>query len=135
VLTIWTANAHFPPDHIDIVTALGEPVADTEDGYAAEQKEKRNAEVYAKLGRQLVAPLKELFPFSIRLFVKTERRDIFRNRYLQTEQAIIAVSEGFDLVNDDGSLRDNILQVRNHDFDRLAELRRLRDYEDSGCGS
>ena len=134
VLTIWTENAHFPLDHIDIVTALGQPVADTENGYAAEQKEKRNAEVYAKLDRQLVAPLKELFPFTIRLFVKTERRDIFRNRYLQTEQAIIAVSEGFDLLNDDGSLRDNILQVRNQDFDRLAELRRLRDYEDSGCG-
>lgn len=133
VLTIWTANAHFPPDHVEIVTSLGEPVADTEEGYAAQQKQNRNAEIFAKLHRQLVVPLTELFSFSIRLFVKTERRDIFRNRYLQTEQAIIAVSEGFDLLNDHGSLRDNILQVRNHDFDRLAELRRLRDYEDSGC--
>jgi len=85
-------------------------------------------EIFAKLDRQLVAPLQQLFPFSIRLFVKTERRDIFRNRYLQTEQAIIAVRR-LRPAERRWLLRDNIFQVRNHDFDRLAELRRLRDYE------
>jgi len=134
VLTIWRDNAHFQPEDVEIVTALGEPVLDTDDAYTAQQRQQRNGETCERLKSKLVAPLKELFPFPIRLYVKAERRDIFRNRYLQTEQTIIHFSEGFDLLNDDGSFRDNILQVRNQDFDRLADLRRLRDYEDLRCG-
>jgi len=128
VLAIWKENAHFPPDHVEIVTALAEPVQSTDNAYVAQQKQERNGKICPKLDKSLVVPLKELFRFSIRLSVKAVGHHIFRNRFLQTEQAVVHFSEGFDLFNDDGSMKDNIIQVRNHDRDRLDALRRLPDY-------
>lgn len=128
VLNVWKQNSHFPSDHVEIVTIVGERVLDTEDGYAAQQKRKRNAEIPPELNKTLVAPLQKQFQCSIRLSVKATGHDIFRNRYLQTEQTVIHFSEGFDLFNDDESPRDNIIQVRNQDRGRLDALRRLPDY-------
>ncbi len=128
VLNIWKENSHFPPDHVEIVTVVDARVLDTDDEYAAQRKRKQNAEIRLKLDKTLVAPLQKQFRCSIRLSVKATGHDIFRNRYLQTEQAVIHFSEGFDLFNDDESPRDNIIQVRNQDRGRLDDLRRLPDY-------
>ena len=131
ILSLWKNHGFFATQQgireVKIFTCCGEQIRDDEIDHAKDSKLKRNQENYRKIVRDLIEPLKNQFPWSIELFVKSNPEDIFHARYLETQHAIISVERGFDLFKQNGGFKRNFLTLNMAVSSHLKECRELSD--------
>ena len=122
---LWVANAHFHPQYLEIVTCDAEHLNKLDSQYAMEQKKRRIRECTDKVMEQLVKPLKESLGTEIKISFKQDSDRIFHARHLQAQNVIMLLERGFDIQDDDGTLRRNIVKVDNGAQIHLQECRQL----------
>ncbi len=130
ILSLWENRGFFASQQgfgdVEIYTCV-EKIQDHETGHAKEKKLKRNQENYQKTVRELINPLKNQFPWPIKLIVKNDSGGIFHARYLETQHAIIRVERGFDLFKQNGGFRRNFFTLNMAESSHLKECRELPD--------
>ena len=131
ILNLWREHGFFATEQgigsVEIFTCPAEQIRDDETDSAKESKLERNQENYQKVVRELVEPLNEDFPWSIKLSVKDDPDSIFHARYLETQHAIIRIDRGFDLFNQDNEFRRNFFTLNMAESSHLKECRDLPD--------
>ena len=131
ILNLWREHGFFATEQgigsVEIFTCSAEQIRDDETDSAKGSKLERNQENHQKVVRELVEPLNEDFPWSIKLSVKDDPDSIFHARYLETQHAIIRIDRGFDLFNQDNEFRRNFFTLNMAESSHLKECRDLPD--------
>ena len=131
ILNLWRERGFFATEQgigsVEIFTCPAEQIRDGETDSAKGSKLERNQENYQKVVRELVEPLNEDFPWSIKLSVKDDPDSIFHARYLETQHAIIRIDRGFDLFKQNGEFRRNFFTLNMAESSHLRECRDLPD--------
>lgn len=105
ILDLWKEHGHaFKPDSrlVEIYTLQKKQYASIENQAAIVDLEKR-----------LVNPLREKYPWDIRLRVKASNPTKFHARHLQGEQVTIQIDRGFDLFDARGKYLTNTITLAN----------------------
>ena len=131
ILNLWKEHGFFASQqeigNVEIFTCPAEQIRDDETDSAKMSKLKQNQEKHQKIIRELVEPLDEKFPWSVKLFMKSDPDSIFHARYLETQHAIIRIDRGFDLFNQDNEFRRNFFTLNMAESSHLKECRDLPD--------
>lgn len=129
ILSLWKDKGFFVPEEgvgsVEIYTCPAERIWDDEDDHVKESKLKRNRDNYKKIYQNLILPLRKIFPWPVKLFVKSDPDGIFHARYLETQQAIIRIDRGFDLFNQNGGFRRNFFTLNMAESSHLRDCRKL----------
>ncbi|MCY3721448.1 MAG: hypothetical protein OXG97_04435, partial [Candidatus Poribacteria bacterium] len=86
-----------------------------------------NEKNHRKIIRELVEPLDNKFPWSVRLFVKNDPDGIFHARYMEAQHAIVRIDRGFDLFKRNGEFWRNFFTLNMAESSHLKECRDLRN--------
>ena len=115
VLSLWYEHGFFSSQRgtgsVEIFTCKGRSVQDQ----------------YHRIVQELITPLEERFPWSIKFLIKEDPKRIFHARYLEAQHAIIRVERGFDLFKQNGGFRRNFFTLNLAESSHLRECRDLPD--------
>ena len=135
ILDLWHNHGHFAPkpstsqrfcEGIGIITCQGCDISDDDTEHEKESKMERNMASLAKVKDELIDPLRNKFPWPIKLILKEDQDDIFHSRYLETQHIIIKVDRGFDLFRG-RVFKTNFLDINPAHSDHLKKCRKLKD--------
>ena len=109
-----------------------------EHGFFLSQEGTGSVEIFARKGQyvqdqhyrivqELVTPLEEQFPWSVKFLIKNDPRRIFHARYLETQHAIIRIERGFDFFDQDNEFLRNFFTLNMAESSHLKECRDLRN--------
>ena len=136
ILSLWREHGFFASQQgigsVEIFTCSAEQIRDDETDHARASKLEQNQENYQKIIRELVEPLNEKYPWTVKLFVKSDPNGIFHARYLETQHAIIRIDRGFDLFKQNGQFRRNFFTLNMAEASHLRECRDLPDADLDG---
>ena len=129
ILSLWEDKGFFVSEQgigsVEIYTCPAERIWDDEEDHVKESKSERNRENYRRIIQSLINPLRERFPWPVKLFVKSDPDGIFHARYLETQQAIIRIDRGFDLFDRKGDFRRNFFTLNMAESSHLRDCRNL----------
>ena len=130
ILTLWKEQGFFATEQgigtVEIFTCP-ERMQDNETDHAKQSRLERNQENQRKVVRELIEPLDNQFPWSVKLFVKDDPNRIFHARFLETQHAIIQIDSGFDLFKPNGKFKRNFFTLNMPASFHLKECRELPD--------
>jgi hypothetical protein len=90
-----------------------------------------NEAAFPRLSQDFLAPLRNMHPWHVALFVKDDPLNRFHARFLETENILLNFDSGFDLLNARGQWKVNILRRDEKRVALVKEFRRLKNiYED-----
>lgn len=131
ILSLWRERGFFASQqgvgNVEIFTCDAEQIRDNETDQAKKSKLERNQENRGKVIRELIKPLKEDFPWPVKLSVKDDPDSIFHARYLETQHAVIRIDRGFDLFDQNNEFRRNFFTLNMAEGSHLRECRDLPD--------
>ena len=135
ILSLWRDHGFFASQQgmgeVEIFTCA-EHIREDETDQAKKSKLERNQENHRKVIREFIDPLKEDFPWPIKIFVKDDPDHIFHARYLETQHAIIRIDRGFDLFDQNNEFRRNFFTLNTAESSHLRECRDLPDADLDG---
>ncbi len=126
ILKLWSENAHFPPEWVQVFTTQA-PIIKTDQGqYVCQQKAEKNRDASQKVIRELITPLQEEFGFRVDLVIKrVEPRERFHARFLQTQTVSLLFEGGFDILESDESMKTSLVKIDNGNHLYLGKFRAL----------
>ena len=115
ILSLWYEHGFFLSQEgtgsVEIFTRKGQYVQDQ----------------HYRIVQELVTPLEEQFPWSVKFLIKNDPRRIFHARYLETQHAIIRIERGFDFFNQNNEFLRNFFTLNMAESSHLRECRDLPD--------
>ena len=107
-------------------------------GFFVSQQDISGVEIYTSRSRnihlqhqqiknEIITPIQNKFPWTIKYYIKNNLRRIFHARYLETQHAIIRVDRGFDLFEKNGQFRQNLFTLHMKEGSLVRRYRNLPD--------
>jgi len=133
ILTLWESNCHFEKVNNTIEIFTGELFfynSNNENWSVFNQRyEKIRSEAKAFIDKHLINALYDKFPWcdKIKLYIKRDPKNIFRDRHLQTDNIIINYSKGFDFLKKNGGFKRIYLSVKPDAAPDLQDIRELEE--------